>query len=74
MVELKLPNIGLSSIEARSAFIAAAAGIVAELCVPDHKAENTWINIVNALDGGWGIGSRQFTGDALVTAATAAAI
>jgi hypothetical protein len=73
MVELKLPNIGLSSIEARSAFIAAAAGIVAELCVPDHKAENTWINIVNALDGGWGIGNRQYTGDALIAAATAAA-
>jgi len=73
MVELKLPNIGLGSIEARQAFITTAAGIVAELCVPDHKPENTWINIVNAPDGGWGIGDRQFTGDALIAAATAAA-
>jgi len=31
MVELKLPNIGLGSLEARNAFITAAAGIVAEL-------------------------------------------
>lgn len=74
MVELKLPNIGLGSFEARSAFITAAAGIVAELCVPDHKPENTWINIVNAPDGGWGIGDRQYTGDTLIAAATAAAI
>lgn len=73
MVELKLPNIGLASIEARNAFITTAACIVAELCVPGHKPENTWINIVNAPDGGWGIGDRQFTGDALIAAATAAA-
>jgi phenylpyruvate tautomerase PptA (4-oxalocrotonate tautomerase family) len=73
MVELKLPNIGLASLEARSAFIAAAAGIVAESCVPGHDPENTWINIVNAPDGGWGIGSRQYTGEALVAAITAAA-
>ncbi|WP_137931957.1 hypothetical protein [Mesorhizobium comanense] len=73
MVELKLPNIGLGSIEARNDFIAAAAKIVAELSVPGHKPENTWINILNAPDGGWGIGDRQYTGDALVAAATAAA-
>jgi len=73
MVELKLPNIGLGSVDARKDFITAAAGIVAELCVPDHKPEDTWVNIVNAPDGAWGIGGRQYTGDALVAAATAAA-
>ena len=73
MVELKLPNIGLGSIEARKAFIAAAAAIVAELCVPGHRPENTWINIVNAPDGGWGIGSQQYSGETLIAAATAAA-
>jgi hypothetical protein len=73
MVELKLPNIGLASIEARGAFISAAASIVADLCVPNHKLENTWINIVNAPDGGWGIGNRQYSGEALIAAATAAA-
>ena len=73
MVELKLPNIGLASIEAREAFITAAATIVAELCMPGHKPENTWINIVNAPDGGWGIGGLQYTGEELVAAAMAAA-
>ena len=73
MVELKLPNIGLGSLEARNAFISAAASIVAELCVPDHRPENTWINILNAPDGGWGIGGRQYSGEALVAAAMASA-
>ncbi|MDX8519347.1 tautomerase family protein [Mesorhizobium dulcispinae] len=74
MVELKLPNIGLASVEAREAFIAAATGIVADLCVPGHRPENTWINILNAPDGGWGIGGRQYSGDALIAAAMAAAL
>ncbi|RWB22542.1 MAG: hypothetical protein EOQ40_04805 [Mesorhizobium sp.] len=73
MVELKLPNIGLASIEAREAFITAAARIVTDLCVPGHRPENTWINILNAPDGGWGIGGRQYSGEALVAAAMAAA-
>jgi len=72
MVELKLPDIGLASIEARAAFITAAARIVADLCVPGHRPENTWINILNAPDGGWGIGGRQYSGEALVAAAMAA--
>ena len=53
--------------------ITAAAGSVAELCVPSHRPENTWINIVNAPDGGWGIGGQQYTGDQLIAEATAAA-
>ena len=72
MVELELPDIGLASIEARAAFITAAARIVADLCVPGHRPENTWINILNAPDGGWGIGGRQYSGEALVAAAMAA--
>jgi len=73
MVELKLPNIGLDSLEARAAFIAAATGIVEELAVPGHRPENTWVNILNALDGGWGIGGTAYTGDDLIAAATASA-
>ncbi|MDG4879880.1 hypothetical protein [Mesorhizobium sp. WSM4884] len=73
MVELKLPNIGLASVEAREAFITAAAKIVGDLCEPGHRPENTWINILNAPDGGWGIGGRQYSGEALVAAAMAAA-
>jgi|SRR5947209_3994757 len=71
MVELKLPNIGLGSIEARAAFIAAATETVAALSVPGHRREDIWVNILNAPDGAWGIAGRAYTGDALVEALTA---
>lgn len=73
MVELKLPDIGLDSREERAAFIVAATDVVDALTVDGHQRQDTWVNIFNAPDGGWGIGSRQYTGAALVAAVTAAA-
>ena len=71
LVELKLPNIGLDTVDARAAFITAATEIVDALTVEGHDRENTWVNILNAPDGAWGIGGRQYTGEALIKAATA---
>jgi phenylpyruvate tautomerase PptA (4-oxalocrotonate tautomerase family) len=73
MVELKLPNIGLGSPDERAAFITAATGIVEELTVPGHNRENTWVNILNAPEGGWGLAGHAYTGDDLVAAASTAA-
>jgi phenylpyruvate tautomerase PptA (4-oxalocrotonate tautomerase family) len=73
MVELKLPNIGLGSVDARAAFIAAATDIVDALTGPAHDRANTWVNIINAPDGGWGIGGTAYTGDALAAAAAVGA-
>ncbi|TCO60990.1 hypothetical protein [Actinocrispum wychmicini] len=72
MVELKLPNIGLPDAAARAAFITAATDIVDELTVDTHNRANTWVNVVNAPDGGWGIGGTAYTGDALIAAVTGA--
>ena len=72
MVELKLPNIGLGSIESRAAFIAAATDIVDELAVDGHDRNDTWVNILNAPDGGWGLAGIAYTGDDLISAVTAA--
>jgi phenylpyruvate tautomerase PptA (4-oxalocrotonate tautomerase family) len=71
MVELKLPNIGLDSIEQRAAFIEAATDTVAALTTPGHRRENTWVNILNAPDGGWGLAGRAHTGDSLLKTLTA---
>lgn len=68
MVELKLPNIGLADVEQRAAFITEASNIVDQHTVSSHHRDDTWINILNAPDGGWGIGGRPYTGDALITA------
>jgi phenylpyruvate tautomerase PptA (4-oxalocrotonate tautomerase family) len=68
MVELKLPNIGLPTVEARERFIAAATDIVAELAVAGHDRDDIWVNILNAPEGAWGIGGRAYTADALIAA------
>lgn len=73
MVELKLPNIGLGSVAARAAFIAAATDVVADLTVAGHDRADTWVNILNAPDGGWGIGGVAYTGDDLIAAVAASA-
>ncbi len=73
MIELKLPNIGLPTVEVRAAFIAAATDIVTDLTVPGHDREDIWVNILNAPDGAWGIAGQAYTGDALIAATTRAA-
>ena len=73
MVELKLPNVGLNSTGARAAFITAATDIVDALTVSAHDRANTWINILNAPDGGWGLGGVAYTGDQLTAAVAAVA-
>src|SRR5690242_3998873 len=59
MVELKLPVVGLPTRDARAAFITAATDIVDTLTVADHARDDTWVNVLNAPEGAWGIGGRQ---------------
>jgi hypothetical protein len=73
VVKLEIPNIALGSVELRAAFIRAATEIVQACAVPWHEPANTWVNIFNAPDGGWGVGGRAYTGDDLIAELTAAA-
>lgn len=74
MVELKLPDIGLPEPGSRAAFIAAATDIVDEVTVAGHDRNDTWVNILNAPDGAWGIGGRAYRGADLIEAATVSAL
>ena len=74
LVELKLPDIGLADPEARASFIAAATDVVRALTVPGHRDENTWVNILNARDGAWGVGGRALTNEEVVARIMAAAV
>jgi phenylpyruvate tautomerase PptA (4-oxalocrotonate tautomerase family) len=65
MVELKLPAPGLPTLESRTAFIERATAVVAELTIEEHDSNSTWINVLNAPDGAWGIGGRSWTNEAL---------
>jgi hypothetical protein len=59
---------------ARAAFIAAATDIVRALAVPGHRDEDTWVNILHARDGAWGVGGQALTNDDLVAGIMAAAM
>lgn len=69
MVELKLPSVALAEQEPRSAFIAAATRIVDSLTIEEHDPDDTWVNILHAVDGAWGLGGRAWTGAELLAAA-----
>lgn len=47
--------------------------IVDDLTVAAHDRANTWINVLNGPEGGWGIGGVAYTGNALLAAVAAAA-
>jgi hypothetical protein len=74
MVELKLPNVALADPESKATFIESATAIVEALTIDAHSAEDTWINILHAQDGGWGIGGRAYAGEALIAAASESAL
>lgn len=67
MVELKLPEVVLSTLERRARFISDATEIVDELSVDGHERDDTWVNILHAQDGAWGIGGVSLT-NAVLTA------
>jgi hypothetical protein len=61
LVELKLPAVALSTQDRCARFIADATRIVANLTIDEHRDADTWINILHARDGAWGIGGRSLT-------------
>ena len=65
LVELKLPAVALTTLERRARFIASATQIVADLTVDGHADEDTWVNVLHAQDGAWGVGGRSLTNELL---------
>jgi len=67
-VELKLPEIALTTPEAKSAFIKKATDIVEKAAEGRLKREHIWSNIVYAPEGAWGIGGRSYDNASLIEA------
>jgi hypothetical protein len=60
-IDVKIPEVVLSTIERRRGFISDATDIVAGLSIDAHVRERTWIAISNTADGGWGIAGHGLT-------------
>ncbi len=59
-IDVKLPEVVLSTIERRRGFIGDATAIVAAL-VPQPPGSPTWVTVSNTVDGGWGIDGHGMT-------------
>jgi hypothetical protein len=60
-IAVTLPEVVLSTLVRRRGFIADATAITAALSVAAHTADRTWISVVSAVDGGWGVGGHALT-------------
>jgi phenylpyruvate tautomerase PptA (4-oxalocrotonate tautomerase family) len=60
-IDVKVPEVVLSTIERRRGFIADATDIVNALSVDGHDSQRTWVTISNTADGGWGLGGHGLT-------------
>ncbi len=58
-VDVRVPEVVLSTIERRRGFIADASEIVRSLS--DSPVERVWVTISNTADGGWGIEGHGLT-------------
>ncbi|SCB51803.1 tautomerase family protein [Rhizobium lusitanum] len=67
-IELKLPEIALTTPEAKRAFIEKATDIVEQAAGGRIKREHIWSNIVYAPEGAWGIAGHSYSNADLVGA------
>jgi len=60
-IDVKVPEVVLSTIERRRGFIADATDIIGSLSTNDHETARTWVTISNMVDAGFGIGGQALT-------------
>ena len=61
VIEVKVPSITFPNQDVKNAFVEEATDIIHSLRAGSHPKERTFVNVVYALDGTWGIGGKAFT-------------
>ena len=72
VIEVKAPALTFPTQDVSDAFVKEATNIVHEYRAGSHPRERTFVNVVYAVDGTWGIGGKAFTNEALGAAIQAA--
>ncbi|AZQ55400.1 Tautomerase enzyme [Burkholderia cenocepacia] len=65
-VELKLPAVALAAPDTQRRFVERATEIVLRRAGGRLTPGQVWVNVVHAVDGGWGIAGRRYDNAALV--------
>lgn len=73
VIEVKVPAVAFRDRASQQAFVAEATRVVQELSAGDHSPARTFVNVVHAVDGTWGIAGRAFTNEELGAAIAGAA-
>jgi len=73
VIEVKVPSVTFPTQAIKDAFVAEATEIIQANRAGSHPKERTFVNVVYALDGAWGIGGEAFTNVAMGEAIQAAA-
>jgi hypothetical protein len=60
-VDVRVPEVVLSTIERRRGFIAEVTALLGALSDGVADGPRAWVTISNTADGGWGIGGRAMT-------------
>ncbi len=73
VVEVKVPSVTFPNQDVRDAFVEEATDIIDSLKAGSHPRERTFVNVVYAVEGTWGIGGKAYTNEALGQAIAQAA-
>lgn len=73
VIEVKVPSVTFRDRQTQQEFVAAVTDIVDELKAEAHPRSRTFVNVVYAVDGPWGIAGRAYTNEDLGAAIAASA-
>jgi phenylpyruvate tautomerase PptA (4-oxalocrotonate tautomerase family) len=73
VIEVKVPSVTFRDRKTQEGFVAAVTDIVDELKAGTHPRSRTFVNVVYAVDGSWGIAGRAYTNEDLGAAIAASA-
>jgi phenylpyruvate tautomerase PptA (4-oxalocrotonate tautomerase family) len=73
VIEVKVPSVTFRERETQQRFVESVTSLVDELRAGEHPKSRTFVHVIHALDGAWGIAGHAFTNAELGAAIAAAA-
>ena len=73
VIEVKVPSVTFRDRKSQEDFVAAVTDIVDEFKAGTHPRSRTFVNVVYAVDGPWGIAGRAYSNEDLGAAIAASA-
>ena len=68
-VEWKVPSFAFADRKVQLGYVEEATNIIHEMSGGKHPKNRVWVNILHAVDGGWGVNGAAMTNDELKAAA-----